>query len=517
MSTSDPILRQALVEQLGRDPDGYRSNLEMGLYCASQRDFFMQAEPFLRKALAHNIVDENTERVLAALGEIYSRRGQIDAAVATLRTLVGVFPHHLNHRFLLGDAITASADLNEASRVYAEARALLNANAQSISERTGRSPARILSPAPTLHRHIGELANTLDLFLKTRALGLIEPFEAILIAPADDTPNMCLVDCLREHVTVVSDRRSIAATYETYGDCPYFAIHVPLPDGRILHRDLAYGTIQRMWSDQGRPGVLSLPDHLIDEGRAALREFGLADEDWFACLHVRDRGFYGESSRDTAGHNELRNADIANYLAAARMVTRRGGWVFRVGDPTAPPLAPMERVIDYAHHPMKSPWLDIFLFASCRFLLGTRSGPLDVARAFGVPVLATDVFPSGHWNFRAADLVTVKLLVRETDGRILPVAEAMRPPFLGAWNPTVYADHGIRIVDNTADEIAAATEEMLDRLDGGRRQATIADPLGAAFARNADPFGLGHPVPIATDFLHRHPELAAGPAEAVSR
>ncbi len=503
--------RQALLDRLQADPDGYESNLEMGLYCAKHRDLLMQAEPFLLKALAHNRIEEKTEPLLVALGEIQLRRGNPEAAVATFRTLTQIFPHHPNHAFLLGDAITATGAIDEASRVYRAAFDALAENARRISQKSGRPAKRILSPAPTLHRHLGEIANSLDLFLKARALGLIEPFEAVLIAPEDDTANPSFVDCLREHVTVLTAPDEIEDAYVQYGDCPYFINYVPLPDGRVLQRDLAYGTIQRLWSDQDRPPMLELPESLADRGRKALRLLGLEEDDWFTCLHIREQGFYDERDGIAATQNRYRNVKVENYLPAVRRISERGGWVLRMGDPSATPLPEMDRAIDYARSDVKSPWLDIFLLASCRFFLGTRAGPLDVARAFGVPYVATDLFPPGQWNFRDCDIFLTKLLVDETTNRVLSIGEAMRPPFFGAWNPVVYQQHGIAVIDNTADEIAEATGEMLDHLEGRRDARTADAPLLAAYTRSANPHGLGHLVPISPAFLRRHPELAADP------
>ena len=92
---------------------------------------------------------------------------------------------------------------------------------------------------------------------------------------------------------------------------------------------------------------------------------------WFVALHVRESGFW--KSLDTKFPNN-RSADIATYLPAIREITRRGGWVIRVGDAEMGALPPMEHVIDYAHSPAKSDWMDVFLYGGCRFFIG---GPSD--------------------------------------------------------------------------------------------------------------------------------------------
>src|SRR5256885_8476241 len=59
---------------------------------------------------------------------------------------------------------------------------------------------------------------------------------------------------------------------------------------------------------------------------------------------------------------------------AVQEITRRGGWVVRLGDPTMEPFPPTPAVIDYAHSRLKSPATDVFLCGACRFFIGVASG-----------------------------------------------------------------------------------------------------------------------------------------------
>lgn len=62
-------------------------------------------------------------------------------------------------------------------------------------------------------------------------------------------------------------------------------------------------------------------------------------------------------------------------------------------DGSMTPLPAMDRVVDYAHHPERSPELDLFLAARCRFFIGTSSGLALVATVFSRPVLYTNLHP----------------------------------------------------------------------------------------------------------------------------
>jgi putative glycosyltransferase (TIGR04372 family) len=63
-----------------------------------------------------------------------------------------------------------------------------------------------------------------------------------------------------------------------------------------------------------------------------------------------------------------------DYIKAIKAVTKAGGWVFRMGDPSMTPLPKMPQVIDYAHNEIRCDWMDIFLGATFKFLIGTGSG-----------------------------------------------------------------------------------------------------------------------------------------------
>lgn len=142
------------------------------------------------------------------------------------------------------------------------------------------------------------------------------------------------------------------------------------------------------WSSQYKRGVdckVSESTELV--GRRALRTWGVTEKDWWVCLHVRESGYYGdhESSR-------YRNADIRSYERAITEITKRGGWVMRLGDPSMAHLKSMDRVIDVAHDCQRTPRLDAFLIGNSRAFVGMQSGIMDTAILFGRPLLITNMY-----------------------------------------------------------------------------------------------------------------------------
>ena len=191
---------------------------------------------------------------------------------------------------------------------------------------------------------------------------------------------------------------------------------------------------------------------------------GVPRDAWFVCLHVRGSSFHkaGDSK-----HQAHRDADILSYQIAIREITGRGGWVFRMGDPTMPPLPEMERVIDYAHSPAKADWLDVFLCGRCRLFVGLASGLSQVAVSFGVPCVYVNWISNVLPAYSARDVFIPKLFRSGSDDRILTFAEMYAPAMLNLnCNNYLLLQHGLEVVDNEPTEIRDAVLEMLDQLDG---------------------------------------------------
>jgi putative glycosyltransferase (TIGR04372 family) len=197
-------------------------------------------------------------------------------------------------------------------------------------------------------------------------------------------------------------------------------------------------------------------------------------------------------------------------LPAIAEITGRGGYVVRMGDPDAPPMPPRPNVIDYCRSDMRSDWMDIFLIARSRFILGSASGPSFVPPLYGVPVVLTNWWPPGMRPWHAADIFIPKLLRRSADGRCLTLGETLREPFSHCHSPRYLAEReGVHVEDNEPEVIRGAVAEMLSRLDGDpRHDAEVADLRASADSiyQAHGHFGLAK---LSTGFLRKHREFIA--------
>jgi putative glycosyltransferase (TIGR04372 family) len=260
---------------------------------------------------------------------------------------------------------------------------------------------------------------------------------------------------------------------------------------------------------EGRAPLLELEREHAARGRAELAKLGLGSDDWYVALHVREAGYLGEGPRS---HRLHRNADVHTYLPAAREIVARGGWVIRMGDPTMTRLPAEERVVDYAHSPVRSDWMDVFLAASCRFFLGSSSGLFVVAWSFGRQcVLANwDSLASRPWSRQ--DLYIPKLWWLDADDRPLRLDELRRPPFSdGRFAETVWTqslrDVGVRLVDSTPEEIRELAKEALgDATVGDEQVQNLRLRFDAAIGR----YPLGAGARVGAAFLQRHAAALLG-------
>jgi len=300
---------------------------------------------------------------------------------------------------------------------------------------------------------IGEMALQLGAFAKMREMELFnEPFTGIVFAPQNEVCNETLLNYFRPWIELARDGDPT--------EIPTFnAVDIRMPDGTILHEDRANVAIYKMWENEDRPPILKLTKDHRKKGAMCLKKLGVPKDRWFTVLHVRDHGFLTDSS------NDFRNANIESYFKAVETIVENGGCVVRLGHPEMPPLPEMPYVFDYAHSPLRSDWMDIYLLAAARFFLGTTSGPWIVSNLFGVPVAQANNTPFSERPFSKRDIYISKLHMR--DGLPVPFDEAMRPPYRNQ-----YTDVG-PLRDNTAEEINDLVVEMLKSLEGEEERTPV--------------------------------------------
>ncbi|MFA5181834.1 MAG: TIGR04372 family glycosyltransferase [Syntrophales bacterium] len=349
---------------------------------------------------------------------------------------------------------------------------------------------------------IGHLAGEIELYVKEGALGLRPLYKTILFAYRKNVANPHLLSYWKKYVYVIENpvlcfllgplRRSGLVRYHVE---KYFCGD---------YSSAAYPTIQGQY--HGRSPVLSLTDFDRERGWSALRELGVPKDPWFVCVHCREGGSLG--LRQGQMH---RDVDINSYLPAMEEITRRGGWVIRMGDAAMKPIPVIKNVIDYAHLDIKSDWMDVFLCASCKFYFGSNSGLLNLSSVFGVSNSVANI--AGPFSavllYGPEDIGIPKLLWSLKENRYLSFREILSSPVGNFREDYLFAEHGIRVVDNSPEDIKAIAMEMLDRLNGKIQYSDEDERMQEDFKSLMNPshFSYGAVSRVGRDFLRKYKYL----------
>jgi putative glycosyltransferase (TIGR04372 family) len=348
---------------------------------------------------------------------------------------------------------------------------------------------------------IGHLALEPDCLLKEQILGRIPPKKWIMLAPSGRVANEHLLSYWQPHFSIVRNGLAcfLVVSMSRWG----------LMRTNISHYLRAIGKAQaayRIYAEwDSRPPSLHLTSEDCAWGEKMLGQLGVPSGAWYVCAHVRESGF---SPVDEELHWH-RNSDIENTIPAMDEIIKQGGWVIRIGDPTMKPLPPMRHVIDYAHHPMKCPRLDIILCARARFILGNSSGIALVGTIFGVPCALANLIPVSTLWLTNRDISIPKLHWSRKQSRHLRFDELIDSSVANFQYASLYEREGIVPVENTAEDILLLVKEMLDRL-AGRFTEMPGDAELLDYARTFSKpghYAFGSQARMAISFLRHHTDL----------
>jgi putative glycosyltransferase (TIGR04372 family) len=347
---------------------------------------------------------------------------------------------------------------------------------------------------------IGHLAIEPDCYLKERELGR-QPFARPIFLQRTNAPpaNATMLEHWRKYIAYPKNPLllEILRLFYIY---PYLKFRATGYAGPVKETAGSYA-VAAAWGM--RPPLIALTPEEIARGEAELRRMGVPAGAWFVCVHTREAGYAPHDDDEHA----YRNSPIADYRLATEAIAARGGWCIRMGDPSGEPMQPMANVIDYAHSEFRSEWMDVFLCARCRFFLGNTSGLFMVPTVFGVPVALANMAPHGCvYALRPTDLSIPKHVIGR-DGGEMTAAEIFASPIADFRHTRQFAEAGVRVRDNTPEEIRDLALEMLDRLEGTAAYTEDDEQRQADFAALLRPghYSYGSVARVGRDFLRANP------------
>lgn len=310
------------------------------------------------------------------------------------------------------------------------------------------------------HRRIGHLMSDIYCIVKEKEHNNIR-VKYILLCPSGEVANPYILKYLRKYVIIIEN--------------PFLCYVLwPLKRHPLTRKDMESYTethdfgefINVIKATEGReePPFFTLIDEDRKKGEKLIRELGVPENSWYVCVHNRGSGYSGGVSKDY--EQDFRNCNIDNYKAAMDLIVSHGGYCIRMGDPTLEKLSDKPNIIDYAHHNLRSSFLDIFLSATCRFYLTSGSGLFLVGKLFGVPAACVNIVPMGQVLVWGKDDIGIPKLY-ERNGQMIPFSDILNTELGKLRTTRQFFSHRVLPIENSSDELYHLTEEMIERLNSG--------------------------------------------------
>lgn len=213
--------------------------------------------------------------------------------------------------------------------------------------------------------------------------------------------------------------------------------------------------------------VVALTAEEISRGEILLREAGFDLNQEFVCYATRTDSYY-QKLREVgvnAKSRSVRNPNESIYLNISKSLSTDGLKIVRMGKDLDSNIDSSEHpwVFDYAST-FRSDFIDVVLFSRCKFLINGATGSVLLRAIFNLPTVNSDTYRI-HKNWFSGDVATFQKVRFVSDGRLATVSEMVK---IGdAFSDERHQEKlGVELVKNTAEEILAACEEMIARLNG---------------------------------------------------
>lgn len=210
----------------------------------------------------------------------------------------------------------------------------------------------------------------------------------------------------------------------------------------------------------------------LEYGKYLIAKLGIHPSAKFICLLVRDHGYMNkEFPGIDHSHHWSRNCNIQTYKKAALFLAEKGYYVLRMGKHVEQIFgASHPNIIDYANHPLRSDFMDIYISAHCYFFITTGSGLDCIAYMFRRPKLITNIiFPENLAVWYPGVFFIYKKLLDKSKNRYLSLKEiidtVMIEPQLGV-SREILKRNNLELIDNTEDEILNSVRDMEAYLNG---------------------------------------------------
>lgn len=401
-----------------------------------------------------------------------------------------------NIQFLTGDLQAAKASFEKAEGVRREA-----------AKHAGYAPDMFVYMPRSCSVSIGLMTHLRGYVMNKEISGDDRVYR--LIAPKESIVNPAYLSYFDDRIEIYRNPKDIARVEGAEQAYAYnWNWYIPTFDGNsldVIHRQFA--KVFRDWVREERPPLFTLQKEHKRKLGALRKHWGMKDDDWFVCLHVRSPGYHGEAED---GANSFRNTPFSDYHAAIEAIIDAGGWVIRMGDPSMPMIDYASvrhgnRVIDYAHSPAKTDVADVALLAGCRLLLASPSGLVGICNSFGVPCVLVNYPMQVGLPSHPDDMVIYQRPFSKEKNKYLSFEECFSSGVTSAITSYLLEECGVELHRNTPEEIVEVLKEGL----GLPRQEQDMDKVNAMrtrFRELSEKYNFGGSATLGAHHCVMHPE-----------
>ncbi|MFC1768254.1 TIGR04372 family glycosyltransferase [Nanoarchaeota archaeon] len=350
---------------------------------------------------------------------------------------------------------------------------------------------------------IGEFCERTDSFLRKIQLKKVKSGGIQYVGVASDNPsNDQIMKMYKRKMKIIQVHkwlhanpffRALSSQKSLLG---YFKIFYEFPTVSNYYDEFVRGT-----------PTLEFTNEEERQGQELLRKMGIGEGDWFVCLHARDEIFTKKTFDDDLSYHDYRNWSVKTALKAAEYITKKGGYVIRMGSHVKKGLdVKNKKIIDYASD-FRTEFGDIYLAAKCKFFLGSNCGLTHVAQVFNTPVAWVNVIPIFHPPWSQRDLFIPKKIWSINDEKFLSFSQA-KDLNLKFYQNKEYFKKGLKIVNNSEEDILKLVIEMYKILSGrgySKKEDEMQYKFKSIFNREDNCYGF--PSRIGVDFLMENKDL----------
>jgi len=187
---------------------------------------------------------------------------------------------------------------------------------------------------------------------------------------------------------------------------------------------------------------------------------------------IKQAKHIGSKYISSESYEQARTTTLESFSPVADLMHQKGLSAVRLGA-SSDKKADDPRINDYASRRVDSnDFSDLALMNYCKFFVGPNSGIWAFARAFNRPTCLINVFPWPWINIPMSEhsVVVPKKLWHTYEKRFLTIKEMAEMETRFHWktfyDPVIYQELSIEVVENTPQEITGAVVEINDRIDG---------------------------------------------------